>query len=74
MKHTLLKAAHTYTSAQILRGTIPVGFWAVNTAKLGAKPRWKIVHDPARAVTCRTCGEVNTTACGGCWLCGVPLK
>ena len=70
----MLKAAHTYTSAQVLRDTIPPGFWAVNTAKLGAKPRWKIVHGPARAVTCRTCGESNTTACGGCWRCGVPLN
>lgn len=70
----MLKPGHTYTSRQAWKGTLPAGFWVVNIARLGAKPRWKVVHDPSRAVTCRTCGESNTTACGGCWFCGVPLN
>jgi hypothetical protein len=67
------RVAHSYTSKQLLRLSIPKGFVAVNEARLGAKPRWVIRHDPARAVICRTCDSTNTTACGGCYLCGRPL-
>jgi hypothetical protein len=70
---TEARVAHSYTSKQLLKLTIPKGFWAVNEARLGARPRWVIRHDPSRAVICKCCGESNTTACGGCWLCGRPL-
>jgi hypothetical protein len=74
MKPTEATLCTDYTSKQIFKLTIPSGFWAVNVARLGAKPRWRVQHNPNRAVTCATCGESNTTACGGCWMCGRPLK
>jgi len=68
-----MSATRTYTSRQLMRVTIPAGFLAVNVARLGAKPRWQMKHDPTRAVTCATCGESNTAPTGPCWLCGIPL-
>ena len=69
------KPCTDYTSKQMLRLSIPEGFWAVNVARLGAKPRWRLQH--LHKVLCPCCGELNNstrehTYAGGCWSCGVP--
>jgi len=63
-------------SRQMLRADpLPTGFWWVNKAKLGAKPRWAKEHQ--HTVACTGCGALNNstkphTFCGGCYLCGRP--